>query len=247
MRSQVIDSVSDRSTDDVRELLIAASMDRSSDVSDRALGALRRFRAATLGDYDRALEAKPDPPSTAPWTTALDGRVPVPEGSSASHRLALVQASGGPPAETWLTRWLRNEPIPDDEIDWALHTWRDLLRHDSPRVRRETIGRLSRETDREQARSLLAWSIQSETLPELRIEALLGLGEVRDADARDAVLQAAEDTDPGVRHAAAEALMVVPGRSAEVRLEALRDHDPDPKVRRRARVSLRKRAKAARG
>ena len=114
-------------------------------------------------------------------------------------------------------------------------------------MRRETIGRLSRETDREQARSLLAWSIQSETLPELRIEALLGLGEVRDADASAAVLQAAEDTDPGVRHAAAEALMVIPGRSAEVRLEALRDHDPDAKVRRRARVSLRKRAKAARG
>jgi HEAT repeat protein len=94
---------------------------------------------------------------------------------------------------------------------------------------------------------LLAASIVSEEVPELRIAAILGIGEVRDPDALVAILSAAEDDDPGVRRAAAEALTVIPGRRAEVRLESLRDNDPDAKVRRRARQSLRKRAKAARG
>jgi len=244
MRGQVIDSLEGRVTEDVRDLLLVGSTDRSRDVSERALGALRRFAAPTLADY-RRMEAPPQSPSPAPWTVALDGRVVMPEGSAASHRLALVRETGGAPAETWLIRWLRSERVESDELEWAMGAWADLLAHESARVRRATIERLGREIDRDDARSLLARSITAETDPELRVAALLGIGAIEDPDAKDAVLKATEDDDPVVRRAAAEALMVIPGRSAEVRLESLRDHDPDAKVRRRARVSLRKRAKAA--
>ncbi len=243
MRGRVIDSLEGRVTDDVRDLMLLGSTDRASSVSERALGGLRRFAAPTLSDY-RRMEAEPAPPSPASWTVALDGRVVMPDGSPASHRLALVRETGGAPSEKWLVRWLHSGRVEAGELDWAMVAWADLLEHEAARVRRATIERLGRETDRAEARSLLAGPIASEPLPELRIEALLGIGAVEDPAARDAVLAATEDPDAAVRKAAAEALMVIPGRSAQVRLEALRDNDPDPKVRRRARVSLRKRGKS---
>jgi hypothetical protein len=246
MRGQVVTSLTDRTTDDVRDLLLRASTDRARVVADRAITALRQFSGATLADYER-IERDPIPPTMASWTVALDGRVVVPDGSPASHRLSLVRAAGGPAAETWITRWLRSGRVEPEELPWAMTAWEDLLGHESTGVRREVIARLGRETEREDARALLAASIVSEEVPELRIAAILGIGEVRDPDALVAILSAAEDDDPGVRRAAAEALTVIPGRRAEVRLESLRDNDPDAKVRRRARQSLRKRAKAARG
>jgi hypothetical protein len=246
MRGQVIDSLEGRTTQDVRDLLLLGSTDRAPLVSERSLGALRRFSAPTVSDYQR-IEIRPASPRLASWTIALDGRVVVPDGSQASHRLALVRVTGGPPSETWLVRWLRTGPIEPHELEWALEAWAGLLGHESTRVRRATIERLSRETEREEARTLLAAAVSTESLPELRIEALLGIGEVRDIDAKEAVLKATEDPDAAVRIAAAEALMVIAGRSAQIRLEALRDNDPDPKVRRRARKSLRKRAKASDG
>lgn len=245
MRARVVDALEGRATDDIRSLLILASTDRSPDVSERALGALRRFAAPTSAEYVE-MNNDPAPPALASWTSALDGRVPTPTGNTWAPRLELAEAAGGAPAETWIVRWLRGGKVEARDLEWAMPTWQRLLASPSLRLRRATIERLSRETGREEARALLAGVIANDAEEDLRVEALQGIGSVRDPDAKAAVMKATEDPEPRVRRAAADALQHIAGRPAEVRLEALRDNDPDPKVRRKARTALRKRAKAAR-
>jgi len=238
MRAEVTSALVGRSGDAVRELLLVASADADRRVSEIAVGALRTFEPPTAAEM-AALEVVPEPPNLAGWTTALDGRVPMPPGNPDRFLLRMAAAAGGPAAETWTVRWLRHGVLERGDVEWAVEGWGLLAAHPSRRVRLETLSRLSRETDLLEVDRLLVARIDAEDDPVLRIQAIEALGRPDARGAVGALIEATKDDDASVRAAAASALGKVPGSEARGRLEVLLRNDPDGKVRRKARRALR--------
>lgn len=241
VRAEVVHALDDREGPEVRELLLAASADADARVSGLAVERLAKFPPATAAELD-ALELLPKPPKVAPWTVALDGRLPPPPGSLDEHLLRLAAAAGGPAADTFSIKWLRSVTIADADLDWVPDTWLRLSASLSPRIREEAIGRLSREEGRGRADEILLTRVATEPRWALRLGAIEGLHDPASVPgADDALVQASHDDSGKVRAAAASRLAELSGDFAHRRLEILLRNDPDPAVRRAARKALRSR------
>lgn len=244
MRAAAVHVLGSRSDEASHALLVAASADEDARVADRALTGLRGAPPPTSAELE-LIPKEPSPPAVAAWTRALDGRVTTGSGASRDRDLfALALAAGGPAAETWMVRWVARGVVADGDLGWAVGAWRGLATDGSPRVRRETLLRLGRESADDSAAEALVARIRGEPEPDLKVVAIEALGRVDVDGLRPALLEASGAPEVAVRAAAVTALTQVPGVAVYERLTKAAAEDPAGKVRRRARKALRSRAKA---
>jgi len=238
MRAEVATALIGRTGDEVRDLLLVASVDPDRRVSDVATSALRKFAPPTSAEL-QAADLAPAPPSLEPWTLALDGRIALPPGNPDRYLLVLATAAGGPAADTWTARWLDYGVLADDDDDWGLQAWQALAAHPNPWVRERTLARLRQEVGMVEVEQILLARIQAEEDPVLQVAAIEALDRGTAPGTVGALLIASEANDAGVRSAAATALGRVPGREARARLELMSTNDSDGRVRRKAKKALR--------
>ena len=243
MRAEAVRVLSQRAGPHRRALLVAASTDEDRRVADRALTGLRDEPPPTTAELEARPES-PELPGAAPWTAALDGRVsPGTAGERDQALLALALAAMSPAAETWTVRWIgRGAPLESDLV-WAVDAWERLATDGTPRVRREALVRLGRESQRPSVAEVVVARIEAEREPALVVVAIDGLQRFDVRGLRPALLAASRSKDSAVRVSAVSAMTTVEGQDVQDRLTRLAAEDPTGRVRRTARKALRSRAR----
>lgn len=238
MRSEVVRLVAGMGGGPVRDLLLLASKDPDLRVSDLAAVSLRRFPPPTAEELE-AIDSSPVEPRLSPWTVALDARV-LDRPSAERELVALAEAAQGAATAAWLGAWLNERTGPDENTTWVLDAWVRLASHPADSVRAAALHRFAREMQRLPVEAVVVARIGAERRAPLRARAIDLLDRPKAPGALTALLDAGRAESPEVRRAAAKALAMMADRESRALLDLLSD-DPDRKVKRAARKSLRKR------
>lgn len=244
VKNKVVQIASQIGGEAVRPLLLLASMDRHTAVSDLAYKTLRSLPAAIAAEMDEALKPATRP-TLATWTAALDGRVESPPTADTERLVTLAELSESRLGLQWLGQWIARYPAPGPTGSWIWDAWARLAAHPNPDLRADCLARFSREMQQVRTGSLVVERIYNEPLASLRVSAVALLDHPGIPGAVGALLEASRSSSAEVRRASATALAMMSDRESADRLTALAE-DPDRKVTRAAKKSLRLRARAAR-
>jgi len=244
MRKWAIEVVGRLGGAQVRELLLMGSLDGDLRVSDLANSKLRRLPALRIDEVDEILQRLNPRPALPVWTQALDGRVS--SGPEAEHALIqLAEVPGSEAGARWLVLWLQGRPSPSPDAAWVLDAWARLAVHPEEAVRAAALSRFGQSMDLLRVEAIVVERIYNEPLSSLRIRAIRLLDRPDAPGAIGGLLEASKDSVADVRRVAARAMSILSDPESGDRLVQLRA-DEDPKVRREAKKSLRKRKRAAR-
>jgi len=237
IRADTLLALKDRKEPEIRALLLTGAADADPRVADVAISQLHNFKAATASEL--AEPGPATPPSLPPWSLELDGRLAPGPHSSRRHLLALSGVAGGAAASLWLSRWLAEDEIVEEDRAWILEAWSDLSRAVDPTLRLAVLKRLVRERQFLGVDELITERAELDPDSEVRS---LALANLRDGPRQlHIVISAASGADAALRRAAATALGSQSDSKAEIRLRSMTREDPDRKVRAAARKALRKR------
>jgi len=244
VRSKVVEIASKIDDETVRPLLLFASLERDPRVSDRAHRILRDLAPATQAEMDEALKPVTRP-NLATWTVALDGRVGIRPGADTAQLVTLAELSESPLGLRWLDEWITRHPSPGPAESWVWDAWTRLAAHPNADLRASCLARFAREMTQVRTGNIVVERVYNEPLPSLRASAIALLDHAAIPGILGALLEASRSTSAEVRRASATALAMMSDHESGARLTTLTE-DPDRKVKRAAKKSLRLRARAAR-